>query len=190
MRCVSSTWSFSVDNIPWSGKQRVFVVKYTLRTTLGLGRHDPARSCKIINCCVDNFNETGSTEDKKRSGRPLTVRTPENVETVRNSFLKFIVLRRNMQAPLVYQSEQWDQFYIMTLNFIYTKRLKSRNCYPRTMKLQWRAVKGYWTWCRLVHFCLRATKFIFTGVKLWTSKIWVTEHLKTFTRFIKVLFAV
>lgn len=101
MRCVASTLPFSVSNMSWSGKQRALVVKCffqngespiktqrALRTTLGLGRHDPVPSCKTIKRWVDNFNETGSTEDKKRSGRPLTARTPENVEAVRNSFLK------------------------------------------------------------------------------------------------------
>lgn len=91
--CVASTLLFSVFDMSWSGKQRALVVKCffqngespiktqrALCTTLGLSRHDPVPNRRTIKRWVDNFNETGSTEDKKRSGRPLQ---PEHLKMLR-----------------------------------------------------------------------------------------------------------
>lgn len=56
-----------------------------LSTTLGLDQQPVRRTIKRW---VDNLNETGSTVGKKNSSRPITADTAENVEAVRNSFLK------------------------------------------------------------------------------------------------------
>lgn len=57
--------------------QRKFCAHYNIR------RKNEAPSVQLIRKWVQKFEETGSTMNQPRSGRPRTSRDPENVERVR-----------------------------------------------------------------------------------------------------------
>ena len=59
--------------------QRKFCAHYNIR------RKNEAPSIQLIRKWVQKFEETGSTMNQPRSGRPRTSRDPENVERVRAS---------------------------------------------------------------------------------------------------------
>jgi len=84
----------------WTGEERTFTVKAyyhngeslvrarrAFRTHFNVPRNRPVPSNHAINTWVDNFEVSGSTF-KKRDGSPKTVRTPENIERVREAFEK------------------------------------------------------------------------------------------------------
>ena len=82
----------------WSGEHRGFVVETffknnesviatqrAFRRHFRLGRRAPVPDRKTILLWVSNMRATGSTLKRKPPGRPRSVRTPENVQTVRAS---------------------------------------------------------------------------------------------------------
>jgi len=60
-------------------KQRAFCTRFAL------GRNASVADRKMILLWISNLRATGSTLKRKSTGRPRTVRTPENVEAVRAS---------------------------------------------------------------------------------------------------------
>ena len=87
--------------MPWTGTHRAFVaenfitngesVTATLRnfrTHFHLSRHDPVPDRKSILLWVKNFRDTGSALKRKPFGRPRSVRTPENIQIVRESVMR------------------------------------------------------------------------------------------------------
>ena len=82
----------------WTGEERAFAVKAyyqngeslvwarrAFRTHFNVPRNRPVLSNHAINIWVANFEVSGSTS-KKRGGSQKTVRTPENIESVREAF--------------------------------------------------------------------------------------------------------
>ena len=82
----------------WTVEERAFAVKAyyqngerlvrarpPFRTHFNVPRNRLVPSNHAINTWVDNFEVSGSTS-KKRGGSQKTVRTPENIERVRESF--------------------------------------------------------------------------------------------------------
>jgi len=82
----------------WTGEERAFAVKAyyqngeglvrdrrAFRTRFNVPRNRPVPSNHTINTWVANFEVSGSTS-KKRGGSQKTVRTPENIERVREAF--------------------------------------------------------------------------------------------------------
>jgi len=82
----------------WSGEHRDFAVETffknnesviatqrAFRRHFRLGRRAPVPDRKTILLWVSNMRATGSTLKRKPPGRPRSVRTPENVQTVRAS---------------------------------------------------------------------------------------------------------
>jgi len=82
----------------WTGEERTFTVKASyqngeslvragraFRTHFNVPRNRPVPSNHAINTWVDNFEVSGSTFEK-RGGSQKTVRTPENIESVREAF--------------------------------------------------------------------------------------------------------
>jgi transposase len=82
----------------WTGEHRGFVVEAYyknnrsaiatqrgFRTRFALGRNASVPDRKTILLWISNLRATGSTLKRKSSGRPRTVRTPENVEAIRAS---------------------------------------------------------------------------------------------------------
>jgi len=81
----------------WTGAQRAFAVKsfykddcyiaaqHEFRKKFGIHRNSKVPSAHAIKTWVNNFEETGSTV-KKKGGSVKTVRTPQNIDTVRASF--------------------------------------------------------------------------------------------------------
>jgi len=82
----------------WTGEERAFTVKAyyqngeslvwarrTFCTHFNVPRNQPVPSNHAINTWVANFEVSGSTS-KKRGGSQKTVRTPENIERVREVF--------------------------------------------------------------------------------------------------------
>ena len=80
------------------GEHRVFVIETfmksnesvittqrTFRTHFALGRHVPVPDRKTILLWVSNFRAIGSALKRKSTGRPRSVRTPENVAAVREA---------------------------------------------------------------------------------------------------------
>ncbi|PNF22716.1 hypothetical protein B7P43_G07116 [Cryptotermes secundus] len=80
----------------WNGRQRAFAIKMFSETDdslegaqrefhrfFKLGRHGRVPSKHTIKTWVQNFEETGSALKKKPTGRPRSVRTQQNIETVR-----------------------------------------------------------------------------------------------------------
>ena len=87
--------------MPWTGTHRAFVVENfttksesvtatlrNFRTHFHLSRHDPILDRKSILLWVKNFRDTGSALKRKPSGRPRSVRTPENIQIARESVLR------------------------------------------------------------------------------------------------------
>jgi len=81
----------------WTGARRAFAVKsfykndsyvaaqHELRKKFGIHRNSKVPSAHAIKTSVNNFEETGSTVNKK-GGSVKTVRTPQNIDAVRTSF--------------------------------------------------------------------------------------------------------
>jgi len=82
----------------WTGEERTFTVKAyyqngeslvwtrrAFRTHFNVLCNRPVPSNHAINTWEDNFEVSGSTF-KKRGGSQKTVRTPENIERVREAF--------------------------------------------------------------------------------------------------------
>lgn len=82
----------------WTGEHRAFVcetfmksndsvitTQRTFRTHFALGRRAPVPDRKTILLWVSNFRATGSALKRKSTGRPRSVRTPENVAAVREA---------------------------------------------------------------------------------------------------------
>ena len=82
----------------WTGEERAFALKgyyqnggslvrvrRAFRTHFNVPRNRPVTSNHAINTWVDNFEVSGSAS-KKRGGSQKTVRTPENIERVREAF--------------------------------------------------------------------------------------------------------
>ena len=82
----------------WTGEERTFTVKAyyqngeslvrarrAFRTHFSVPRNRPVPSNHAINTWLDNFEVSGSTF-KKRDSSQKTVRTPENIERVREAF--------------------------------------------------------------------------------------------------------
>ena len=87
---------FETDS--WNGAQRAFAVKSfyknndsyvpvqrEFRKKFGIHRNSKVPSAHAIQTWVNNFEETGSTV-KKKGGGVKTVRTPQNIDSVRASF--------------------------------------------------------------------------------------------------------
>lgn len=85
----------------WSGAQRAFAIKAfyknndsveaarrEFRRHYNLKRHDRVPSAHAINTWIHSFEETGSAMKKKPPGRTRTVRTPENIESVRAAVIR------------------------------------------------------------------------------------------------------
>lgn len=85
----------------WSGAQRAFVIKVfyknndsveaarrEFRCHFNLGRHDRVPSAHAIKTWIRNFEETGSAMKKKPRGRVRTVRTPDNIQAVREAVIR------------------------------------------------------------------------------------------------------
>jgi len=83
---------------PWTGVQSVFAVKSfyknndsyvaaqrEFRKKFGIHGNSKVPSAHAIKTWVNNFEETGSTVNKK-CGSVKTVRTPQNIDAVRASF--------------------------------------------------------------------------------------------------------
>jgi transposase len=84
--------------LQWMGEQRAFAVKayyqngeslvrarHMFRTHINVLRNRPVPSNHAIKTWVANFEVSGSSP-KKRGGSQKTVRTPENIERVREAF--------------------------------------------------------------------------------------------------------
>ncbi len=81
----------------WSAPQRAFVCERFIitnsyiavirefRKKYELNPRDPVPSRNTVKLWVKNFRETARADKKKPSGRPVTVRTPENVNRVRSA---------------------------------------------------------------------------------------------------------
>ena len=82
----------------WTGAQRAFAVKsfyknndsyvavrLEFRKKFGINRNSEVPSARAIKTWVNNFEETGSTVEKK-IGTVKTVRTPQDIDAVRASF--------------------------------------------------------------------------------------------------------
>ena len=78
-RSVFAVKSFYKNNNSYVAAQREFRKKF------GILRNSNVPSAHAIKTWVNNFEETGSTV-KKKSGSVKTVRTPQNIDTVRASF--------------------------------------------------------------------------------------------------------
>jgi hypothetical protein len=95
---VSCGLAFADNAMRWSGEHRGFVVETffknnesviatqrAFRRHFRLCRRAPVPDRKTILLSVSNMRATGSTLKRKPAGRPRSVRTPENVQTVRAS---------------------------------------------------------------------------------------------------------
>ena len=82
---------------PWTGAQRAIAVKafyknsdsfmiaqHEFRREFGIQHHRAVPSAHAIKTCVQNFEATGSTLNKK-GGSVKTVNTPENIVVVREA---------------------------------------------------------------------------------------------------------
>jgi len=82
----------------WSGEHRAFGIEEFVKNgesivatqrsfwrLFSLNRHDPVPTGKTICCWVSNFRRTSSALNRRRSGRPGTRTTPENVTAVADS---------------------------------------------------------------------------------------------------------
>ena len=89
---------FLYNAMSWSGEHRGFVAETlfknnesvvatqrAFRRYFRLGRRAPVPDRKTMVLWVWNMRATGSTLKRKPPGRPRSVRTPENVQTVRAS---------------------------------------------------------------------------------------------------------
>ena len=86
----------------WTGKHRAFIVENFLpngesvtaslrnfRNHFQLSRHDPVPDSKTLLLWVKNFRVPGSALKRKPPGRPRSVQTPENIQIVKESVLRF-----------------------------------------------------------------------------------------------------
>ena len=69
----------------YENNRSVIATQRAFRTRFAIGRNASVRDRKTILLWISNLRATGSTLKRKSRGRPRTVRTPENVETVRAS---------------------------------------------------------------------------------------------------------
>lgn len=85
----------------WSGAQRAFAIKAfyknndsvegarrEFRRHFNLGRHDRVPSAHAIKTWIHNFEESGSAMGKKPPGRARTIRTPVNIQAVRDAVIR------------------------------------------------------------------------------------------------------
>jgi len=104
----------------WTGEERAFAVKVYYQngeslvrawrvfcTHFNVPRNRPVPSNYVINTWVDNFEVSGSTS-KKRGGSQKTVRTPENIERVREAF------ERKKSAPIcrATRNHSWSNYQV------------------------------------------------------------------------------
>ena len=95
----------------WTGAHRAFAVETSIkngksvietqrafRIHFGLNRNDAVPDRKSILLWTENFRATGSALKRKPPGRPRSVRTPENVQAVRQSVLKSRSARKHASA--------------------------------------------------------------------------------------------
>jgi len=82
----------------WSGAQRTFAIKAFYKSNdnyataqrlfhwhFQINRNNPVPSAHAIKTRVKNFEETGSALKRKSPGKERSIRTPENIETVRTA---------------------------------------------------------------------------------------------------------
>lgn len=94
-------WCVDTMDHQWLPQHRAFVLETffksnesfistqrQFRVHFNVGRHGATPNRKTIHRWVSNFRNTASALKIKPSGRPRTVRTPENVETVCASVLR------------------------------------------------------------------------------------------------------
>ena len=87
---------FSVNNMPWSGEHRAFVVEEFIANggsplamqrafhiRFALSRRDPVPDKKTIHNWVSNFRQISSALKKNSPGRPQTSTGPDNVAAVK-----------------------------------------------------------------------------------------------------------
>ena len=97
-RWLSVVLPFSDNTMSWSGEHHGFIVKTFFKKNesviatqrafcrhFRLGRHATVPDWNTILLWVSNMRATGPTLKQKPSGWPQSVRTPENVQTVRAS---------------------------------------------------------------------------------------------------------
>ena len=97
-RWLAAILPFSDNAMDWSDEHRGFVVETffknnesviatqrTFRKHFRLGRRAPVPDRKTIRLWVSNTRVTGSTLKRKPPGRPRSIKSPENIQTVRAS---------------------------------------------------------------------------------------------------------
>ena len=62
--------------------QRIFLLN------LNIHRNDSILSCNTVLLWVRNFRETASAAKRKHPGRQPSLRTPENIERLRQAFVR------------------------------------------------------------------------------------------------------
>jgi len=75
---------FDVETF-FKNNESVIATQRAFRRHFRLGRRAPVQDRKTILLWVSNMRDSGSTLKRKPPGRPRSVRTPENVQTVRAS---------------------------------------------------------------------------------------------------------
>ena len=82
----------------WSVEHRAFAVETYLKNDsvvvtqlfrwhFDIRRNDSVHSCNAVLLWVRNFGETASAAKRKHPGREPSLRTPENIEQVRQAFV-------------------------------------------------------------------------------------------------------
>jgi transposase len=74
-------WGFVVEAY-YENNRSVLATQRAIRTRFELGQNASVPDRKTILLWISNLQATGSTLKRKSSGRPRTVRTPENVKAV------------------------------------------------------------------------------------------------------------
>ena len=77
-------WGFVVEAYHENNRS-VIVTQRAFRTRFALGRNASVPDRKTILLWISNLQATGSTLNRKSTGRPRTIKTPENVKAVRAS---------------------------------------------------------------------------------------------------------
>jgi hypothetical protein len=77
-------WGFVVEAY-YENNHSVLATQRVFCTRFALGRNASVPDRKMILLWISNLRATGSTLKRKSTGRPRTIRTPENVEAVRAS---------------------------------------------------------------------------------------------------------
>ena len=69
-------------------RESVTAILRNFRNQFQLSRHDPVPNRKTVLLWVKNFRTTGSALKRKPPGRPRSLRTPENIQIVKESVLR------------------------------------------------------------------------------------------------------